>query len=491
MNAFIKMRNYFLPVILVWIMVVTSACSDSLAPKTSNPETPIEHNMREFYNRLGGKTWLGDLLSPVLSGDDYYYQFTEKVILVYRPQEPVPKQFSLHPVGSEMHFQEPPEPLPADPKAVYVNGFVVWPEAVDLYNRWGRMCDPISALHFNDEQKRYEQYFQCFGVYRSEEEPVGSIHLLDYGAWKCGEACTTYSPDSKGFIPKSIFPDPPSKQDLATAEDKITIAADRIGRAITGFPLTPTYLSDDGTQYLKIYENVVFAIDRGDSERAYVLAITSSLHIEKAKPEKKIDEPGVYFFPKNGDLGYSVRPEFYNFLTLHGGLDTSGAPITNEYSLDNMVSRQCFENLCLDFHPKAGGSLKVRPASMGRIYKQLYYRMELTTPITITDASYVSIYPWEASPLIPSDQPQEIGAAVYDNYVSIPNVQVILSVRMPDDKWKDFEPKPTDQNGQVNFKLDPIEAPNGTIILYQVCLYGIDEERNFCVMEDFTIWGNP
>jgi len=490
-NAYRKIHNLFIPTVFISIFIFTSACSGSLAPSNPSSESPIEKNMRAFYNKLGGKNLLGDILSPVLSEDDFYYQFTEKVILVFEPQAPTPKQYHLHPVGLEMGFQEPPEPMPADPNTVYINGFVVWPEALDLYNHWGRICKPISALHYNEEYKRFEQFFDCFGVYRLEDDPVGTIHLLDYGAWKCGSACTSYSPSSSGFIPQTLFPEPPTKQDLEAAEAIIIKGADRIGRAVTGFPLTPTYLSDDGKLYLKIYENVVFAVERENTNRAYVLAITRSLNIQPGTTKPEIKEPGAKFIQINGDLGYTVRSDFNNFLTLHGSNDTSGLPITNEYTINTTVTRQCFENLCLDYHQKAGSGLKVRVAPLGYIYKELYYRQDIAEPAPITVNSNITIHPWEGSSMISSDQSQEISAAVYENFVPVPDVQVILSVRMPDETWVEYEPKSTDQKGQVTFTIPPLEAPNGTIILYQVCLYGIAESKNFCVMEDFTIWGNP
>ena len=491
MNAYEKMRTFIFLSIIITTLVFTTACSDTTGDAVRSSESPIETNFRQFYSRLGGKNLLGEILSPVLQDGEIYYQFTEKVILVFNPQVSTPKQYYLYPVGLEMGFNEPPEPMPADPNTVYYGGFVVWPEAVNLFNRWGRICKPISSLHYNDEQKRFEQYFDCFGVYRSEDEPVGSIHLLDYGAWKCGDACTTYSPSSSGFIPQKIFPDPPSKEDLAKAESIIIIAADRIGRTITGFPLTATYLADNGRQYLKIYENVVFALDRDNSARPYVLAITQSLHVERGKPEKQQEDQNGLFYSYQDNLGYTVKPEFYNFLAMHGSFDTSGAPITNEYALDNWVNRQCFENLCLDYHKKAAEGMKVRPAPLGYVYKQLFYRQELVFSLPVNSTAIITIYPWEASSLIPSTQEQEIGAAVYENYVTVPDVQVILSVRMPDGVWRDFGPQATDESGQTVFILPPIQAPNSTIILYQVCLYGIDEAKNFCVMEDFTIWGNP
>jgi len=492
MNAHKNMRKIIIPFISIWIMLFNSACSGTVPPDTEKLENPIERNLREFYNKLGGVKILGNFLSPVLHEGDYYYQYTEKVILVFEPQAPTLTQYHLHPVGLEMGFKEPPEPMPADPNTVYQNGFIVWQEALDLYNRWGRICDPISALHFNDEQKRYEQFFECFGVYRSENEPVGVIHLLDYGAWFCSGACAEgYSPGSGGYVPQKIFPDPPTKNDLASAESIIVIAADRIGRGLTGFPLTPAYISDDGTQYLKIYENVVFAVDRNNPVRAYVLAITHDLGIRVGKPKSALKWPGAKFTPIQGDLGYTVRAEFYDFLALHGSYDTSGAPIMNEYAYDNMVNRQCFENLCLDYHKKAGESLKVRPAPYGYIYKQLYYRQVDDLPTPMSQSANITIRPWEASSLISSDQSQEIFVAVYENYIAVPDVQIILSVRMSDDNWVDYGPQATDQTGQTIFHLSPIQAPNGTIILYQVCSFGIGETKNFCVMEDFTIWGNP
>lgn len=484
------LRQLIVSIVLLLFISLNTACFGNPSPSSLDSESPVEKKLKEFYNKLGGQSILGNMLSPVLQESDYYYQFTEKVVLVYKPQEPSVKQYQLYPIGLEMGFQEPQEPMPADSDAVYINGFVVWSEALAFYNSWGRICKPISSLHYNEEFKRFEQYFECFGVYRSDDEPIGVIHLLDYGTWKCGEACSSNSRSSAGYIPQQLFPNSPTKQDLKSAEANIVIAADRIGRAITGFPLTSTYLSDDGHQYLKIYENVVFTVDRDNPTRAYVLAITRNLNIKPGKVKPIIKEPGAKFTAVEGDLGYTVRAYFYNFLALHGSYDTSGEPIMNEYALNNTVNRQCFENICLDYHIKAGNDLKVRPAPLGYIYKELYYTQEVNKP-SISENANITIHPWEVSSLISSDQNQEIGAAIYENFIAIPDVQVIMSVRMPDSTWVDYGPQATDSNGQTVFNIPPINAPNSTIILYQVCLYGIDEERNFCVMEDFTIWGNP
>lgn len=491
MKAGFRKRNLLLLTAIIFLMLIGTACSDTGSPKNRIAESPIERNLREFYENLGGKSILGDFLSPVLQDGERYYQFTEKAVLVFDPQPSVLKQYYLHPVGLEMGFQEPPEPMPADPDVVYVNGYIVWPEALDLFNEWGRMCKPISALHYNEEYKRFEQYFDCFGVYRLEDEPVGNIHLLDYGAWYCEGKCSSYSPNSTGFIPSKIFPGKPDKEELVAAEALIIDAADRIGRAITGFPLTSTYLSDDGAQYIKIYENVVFALNKENPTRAFVLAITHSLNIRPGKPKPEIKETGAEFTQVKDQLGYTVRSYFLDFITLHGGKESSGTPIMNEYALNNSVMRQCFENVCLDYHKKAGDGLKVRPAPLGYIYRELYYREEPDQPVIVSANSNITIYPWETSALIPSDEAQEIGAAIYDNFIAVPDVEVVLRVRMPDNTWIDSDPQTTDGEGKVNFHLDPIQAPNGTIILYQVCLYGLNGSKNFCVMEDFTIWGNP
>ncbi len=491
MNACSRARNVLFPIAMVFILIFITACTNTPSSPNRNAESPIERNMKEFYTKLGGKGQLGDFLSPVLQDGDLYYQFTEKVVMVFDPKAITLKQYYLYPVGLEMGFNEPAEPMPADPEAVYVNGFVVWPEALNIYNKWGRMCKPISALHYNESAKRFEQYFDCFGVYRNEDEPVGTVHLLDYGIWKCGKACGTYPTNITSSIPQQIFPETPNKQELVDAEDIIISASNRIGRAVTGFPLTATYLSEDGAQYLKIYENVVLAVDRSKPSRAYVLAITRSLNMRPDKAKAEVKEKGARFVPVNGKLGYTVRSYFVNFLALHGGLETSGNPTTNEFALNTSVLRQCFENLCLDYHKKAADGLKVRPATLGYIYRELYYREEPDEPAIVAVNSNITIHPWETLALISSDEEQEIGAAIYENFVAVPDVQVILRVRMPDETWVEYGPQATDKNGQTVFHLDPISAANSTMILYQVCLFGIDEEKTFCVMEDFTIWGNP
>lgn len=65
-NAYSKIRNLLFPLIFIIIFTFTSACSGSLAPSNPSSESPIEKNLRAFYNKLGGKDLLGDILSLFL-----------------------------------------------------------------------------------------------------------------------------------------------------------------------------------------------------------------------------------------------------------------------------------------------------------------------------------------------------------------------------------------------------------------------------------------
>ncbi|MBP1694007.1 MAG: hypothetical protein H6Q37_1890, partial [Chloroflexi bacterium] len=49
---------------------------------------------------------------------------------------------------------------------------------------------------------------------------------------------------------------------------------------------------------------------------------------------------------------------------------------------------------------------------------------------------------------------------------------------------------PTDVNGVARLKIDPIQAKNGTVIRYQVCINGKNSEQ-YCVQRSFLVWSNP
>jgi hypothetical protein len=163
-------------------------------------------------------------------------------------------------------------------------------------------------------------------------------------------------------------------------------------------------------------------------------------------------------------------------------------PITQEFYISQTVNRQCFTKLCLEYHRLAPDSLRIRPVGLGYIYREIYLRLPLPTPtpsLQITDLTT-----WEAYPLLAADQTQVIYAAVYDNNIPVSNVELRLTLTMPDGKVVTKIMPLTDQNGQTFVQLESLVAPNGTLVPYQVCIVSVAVSK-LCEDERFVLWDSP
>jgi hypothetical protein len=49
---------------------------------------------------------------------------------------------------------------------------------------------------------------------------------------------------------------------------------------------------------------------------------------------------------------------------------------------------------------------------------------------------------------------------------------------------------PTGSDGQTRLTIEPVDAPSGTLIPYQVCIYNLGN-RQYCFSESFLIWVGP
>jgi hypothetical protein len=92
--------------------------------------------------------------------------------------------------------------------------------------------------------------------------------------------------------------------------------------------------------------------------------------------------------------------------------------------------------------------------------------------------------------LINSSQAQEIGASTFKGDMPQSGVEPILAVTYPDGSQAAYYFPPTGVDGKTTKGLDPIQAQNGTLVPYQVCLSTASKEL-FCVKASFVIWGNP
>jgi hypothetical protein len=102
----------------------------------------------------------------------------------------------------------------------------------------------------------------------------------------------------------------------------------------------------------------------------------------------------------------------------------------------------------------------------------------------------ITLQLWETYSLISSNESQEIGVGIFENDLPLQDVEPDLVLTLPDGGSRSYYMLPTDQEGQTRVQIEPIQAQNGTLIPYQVCIDNLNRER-FCVRDSFLIWGNP
>ncbi len=94
---------------------------------------------------------------------------------------------------------------------------------------------------------------------------------------------------------------------------------------------------------------------------------------------------------------------------------------------------------------------------------------------------------WEKDTFVSSRDTQEIHTAIYEDGRPLQNFEPLLIATMPDGSQRQAYFQPSNEEGCSAIKLAPIEAPNGTLIAYQVCLFGVDRQQT-CVGDNYLIW---
>lgn len=499
------MRNY-LVIFLVVLSLTLAACEPQgkesvLGSDSTARYYPIDAQFKNVDSRLDGICGSG--ISPLFEKNGKKYQYTISCLYVYDPNADAIKRNNLASLGRKYAEAEPPEPKPEDPGQIYVNGHVIWDEVVAYYTKYGAnvIGKPLTGVRFYPDFNRYAQYFENMGFYRFKDEPEGEIHLMPYGAWMCGKACRP----GESIIPLNASTRPPQSPNspvFQEAEATINAVVDRLGRDFTGFQRSEIYQAQDGMIEM-IFDNLVMFVAPESTYRVQFRPLPQLVGIQPEPPVPPLDDPGMVFYPTVGqELGYNIPKLFMNYITQHGTLEVSGTPITELHPLGNGVSRQCFTNLCLEYHAKAPDTLRVRPGALGANYRpspsialptetpfptEQPAQVVQPTPKPVRTAQALSLQVWERYPLIPPYQAQEIGVALFEGNQPMTDVGFTLTLTLPDGKSSTYVMLPTGVNGQTSSVLAPIDAPIGTVIPYQVCITSL-LDRPVCVSESFVIW---
>ncbi len=474
------LRPFVILLATTFLSVYVVACSAGRNDRATvlGDTLPVDPLFRQFHAQLGGEKTLGPAITPVFEQNGIIYQYTVGSLMMYDPQSPPDQHFKLGPLGLDLGISEAPVSRPEREDVLYVAGHVIYDKFKSLYNQMGGqevVGAPLTEAYHNHEKERVEQYFENVGFYWIEGDETDAIYLLAFGTWKCGEHCAVEPSDSARIAI-------PSKR----AEPFVKASA-RLGLEFTGYALTEPYFSKDG-QLQQIYENVVFAIRPENPEIVRLIPVPEKIGYIHDPLKPSSHTPDLYFYPVQGEMGYEIPLYIMDYIKKHGGLDFIGAPITQQISFDDNLSRQCFENLCLEAQPGGSGIMEVRPIPLGEEYRDLFFNpLEIETGPQMGSPLDITIQIWEGYPLVSPDQQQEVGVVVYANRQPLPGVEPVLELTLPNGDHQTLRLPATDESGESQIRIEPLEAPNGSLIPYKVCV-DAQTEQNFCVMDSYLIW---
>ena len=480
----------FIIVALLFILLTASGCvpdrSSYLLVPTPEGAYGVDVLFREFYDHLGGMQVLGPAISPIFSHENRKYQYVQAGCMEYNLEAAPSERFRLSPLGLELGLAEPAVPAPEQPGMVYVDGHVIYPGFVPLYRQLGGarfVGRPLTEVHYNPDTKRYEQYFENLGFYRMENDPPEMVSLLAYGAWKCDNKCRHQAPLSAQIKLPS----------LSTSLDEIAFreVVARLGTDFTGFALSEPYLGSDG-KLEQVYENLVLFSNPDSPARVSLRPVPEKIGIQPGKMAEDDGVEGMVFWEVESGQGYNIPQPFLDYLAQHGSMEVAGEPIGELHLESDQVFRQCYTNLCLDYHLQSDTptDLRIRPAPLGQAYLDLHYQPQENAFAETQALRTISLQVWERYQFVSSDQSQEIGSSIFEGKTPLRSIEPVLTLTMPDGSEKSYHFPPTGDDGQTMLRLDPIEAQNGTLIPYQVCISSLSDEV-FCVKDSFVIWYNP
>ena len=532
------------PIIAAMLLLSCLGWACTKAP-ASNPaveftgQYQVDPVFRYYYNYHGGEERLGVAISPPRKEGSATIQFLETGKMIFDPNAPANNRFRMAPLGLEMAVREPDTTPPSNPELHYLNGHTIAPEFYPLYEELGAdmVGQPLTEVKLNLIRKRHEQFFENVGFYRIEG--TSEVHLLAYGTWACQEKCAEGKPLDQASIDILSYIDPVFQGFV-----------NQYGADLTGFALTDAYASPDG-KWEQILENAVLVADsRINPQSVSLRPLSEKVNIIVEEPRKASDNSQMYFYPVDGERGYEIPLDFWDYIQKHGGVQVIGVPITRYALLVGQVYHQCFTNLCLTYDPSASEQARVRPEPLGYPYRVLYYKgpegvtvatlepsqqtypmpglaptesvtnptvseaplkptplsfptaaapggPPLTTEIQSAQPSAVSksmheidMQVWERYLVVGQKQGQEISIWVVENDRSMIGVQADVTVKMPNGSEQNYPMPLTNASGQASLLLPAIDAPNGTIVPFKACIETVTDTR-FCIADFFVIWNTP
>ncbi len=477
MNLAKWIKGLFVFSALVLLASFSAACNPPPSTPISSDAYPeVDPLFLKFYEYLGGVDVLGEPISGLRREGNVEFQFLENGKLVYDSSAPASQHFQLAPLAYDLNIGEPLIPDPSQPDAMYVDGHVIFPEFVPLYENIGArfVGKPLAEARYNPARNCYEQFFENIGFCRKASDESAGVHLLPYGVWSCGQDCRDAGIDSIGYEqPGQAF----------------QAFVDQVGLDFTGYALTGVYSRKDGSLE-QVFEQVVLVTDQTIELGARPLALSKALNIPSDDPRPYSGNPEMYFYSQDGLVGYEVPSVFWDYLTEHGSLQLSGSPITHLEPLAR-GSRQCFENLCLVYDEALPKTARVRPQGLGYAYHSFYgLPVSTPTPMKVVPTNQISLEVVKAWEILSPGEQQAFSVWVFKDRQPVVGVEPFLVQSLPDGSTQRFAFPPTNDAGQTSLILPPAALPDGTVVIYHACVLPSDGQSS-CRQGQYTIGSAP
>lgn len=472
-----------LSILLLIILFVfpLAACDEIVIPDDQAPATVSPDNIQvdpfldKFYAFLGGQEMMGPAISPMVEKDGRYFQYTLNGLMVYDPSSPATEYFKLFPIGKEMGIFEQAVPHPQDTDQLYENGHIIGLPFRELYVNNGRHTygAPLTEMFYNRLRRRYEQYFEGAAFYQMRDS--GEIGMLAYGAYMCGKSCNP--PEIGNSVLDYSHPVAPVFVEFVR----------QVGFRFTGFPIGDFFPWDG--KWFQVFQNVVLVADTPEQpQSARLFSVAKDLGVLQEDPAPPSGAEGMNFFSVSDGMGYDIPAYFWDYLLSHGGLQVSGSPVSHLRDYSEGTQRQCFENLCLIYDQQVTNVAQVYTEQLGYQFMGLMSNIEFPLePTNEPRHSAIILRVEEGQPMVRSDEQQEIRITVLRNGFPVSGVKLDITVTMPDNSTQNFILPETGADGKASLLLPMIQAENGSVILYQVCVIN-QEQSNFCYEDTFTIW---
>lgn len=465
---------------VVVVMTITLSACVSPTVSRATEEIPegtyaVDAIFREFYDLLGGEEYLGYAISPLFTNGPVQMQYTENALLRYDPNASSSQQYSLAPLGVELGMSDPPMVLPEQNGIRIVDGYVIYDEFVGVYDRMQGsrfVGKPLTQVRINSDRQRIEQYFANVGFYRLLSDPPGKVHLLAYGAWKCDLACRT-RPPANAIVSRAPYFAEPMVESL-----------NRWGSEFTGRPISPPYTAADG-MLEQVYENIVAFANPNNIRLVRLRPLPEEVGIRATPLVAANQDERLKFYPLDGKLGHNVPVVFENYIVMHGGMETAGAPITEIYP-EGKIYRQCFTNYCLDYDPNAASELRVRPAALGPLYLARTRPQPAMQSLT---SDNVILRLWVAKAMTAPGEEQVVNLEALERKSdhAIANAEAVLEVTAPDGSLTRYHFPPTGEDGRSSVVVPAVKAESGSMVALKACLNGGSDQPP-CAEDSYVIW---